>query len=91
MSVRSTLAWPERPRYPGTTSTCPGIGGIGLPGSGTTAGIGVPAAISPSGSARDHRNGAGFPLRRPNGAAWKPIVLSAVTDTASGVPGSKTS
>ena len=33
----------------GTTATSPGIGAIAFPGRGTTAGIGVPATISPSG------------------------------------------
>ncbi|MOA21858.1 hypothetical protein D3C78_1423740 [compost metagenome] len=52
----------------GTTVTLPGIGAIALPGSGTMAGIGVPATISPSGSAR--APGAGRPLRRANGTLW---------------------
>ena len=39
----------------------PGIGAMALPGNGTTAGIGVPATISPSGKAR--APAAGLPLR----------------------------
>ncbi len=40
--------------------TAAGIGAIGLPGRGTTPGMGVPAAISPSGSAREPA--AGLPV-----------------------------
>ncbi|MCY1294697.1 hypothetical protein D9M68_271790 [compost metagenome] len=71
----------------GTTLTLPGIGGSALPGSGTMAGIGVPAMISPSGSAR--APGAGRPLRRANGVSWKPSSPS--WETASLVPSSNTS
>ena len=42
--------------------------GMPLPGSGTTAGIGVPATISPSGYARDPT--AGVVTASPHRAAW---------------------
>ena len=48
---------------------------MALPGSGTTAGMGVPATISPSGrraGAAAGRVGAGVPSRRAKGVAWKP-------------------
>ncbi|MNP65384.1 hypothetical protein D3C76_1609690 [compost metagenome] len=60
---------------------------MALPGSGTMAGIGVPATISPSGNAR--APGAGRPLRRANGTLWKPSAPWA--ETASLVPSSNTS
>ncbi len=48
---------------------------MGLPGSGTTAGMGVPATISPSGRARARPpagSAAGVPSRRAKGVEWKP-------------------
>ncbi|MCY1425558.1 hypothetical protein D9M71_413480 [compost metagenome] len=73
--------------YLGTTLTLPGMGGMALPGSGTMAGIGVPAMISPSGRAR--APGAGRPLRSSKGFLWKPSSPS--SDTARRVPSSNTS
>ncbi|MCY1409300.1 hypothetical protein D9M71_246470 [compost metagenome] len=86
VSLSSSPATRRSPSF-GTTVTLPGIGGMALPGSGTMAGIGVPATISPSGNAR--APGAGRPLRRAKGTLWKPSAPWA--ETASLVPSSNTS
>src|SRR5512138_54713 len=67
-----------------TTCTAPGTGARPLPGSGTIAGIGVPATISPSGYARDPA--AGVVLPSAHGVVWY-----VAPDTASRVPASNTS
>ncbi|MNZ65917.1 hypothetical protein D3C78_841180 [compost metagenome] len=94
-TIRGLLSSPPVPSSPatralpslGTTVTAPGIGAIALPGSGTIAGIGVPATISPSGRAR--ALAAGRPLRRANGWLWKPFVPC--SETSRRVPSSNTS
>ena len=52
-----------------TVTPSAGMGAMGLPGSGTSAGIGVPATISPSGSAR--APGAGGLAPSPKATLWK--------------------
>ena len=76
-----------------TTSTRPGMGGMALPGTGTTAGMFTPPSSSPSGSARAPAIGRAFFRPQPSAVkgAWKPGSSGVPPETASTVPVSITS
>ena len=77
------MVGPPSGRSTGTTRTRAGIGAIGSVGSGTTAGIGVPLAISPSGR-RAVPVGVGRAVRRRVGARLEDVVRPARATTSPG-------